>query len=449
MARMRMMLGLVPLSLLLVGGCGSEDDAQSRLTLASAKLQGVPSGKGTIPDADAVRSVYAEVRELLDPVLDRGLPAEQASAHLIIAETQLGEGGPAIRALAQGENKALQRLGEVESLLEVWQVAETKREVASSFDASEQIAKLRQEMEQFERQRDEALRQRQELQTQLDDLNARIAQLLEQANAQRDEAARLELEAASAGPDQVVALVRQAQVHKRQGDALVMEAEKLRGQVEQIAPRIERLTLRIEAAEKDRNLRSQSLASIQDIVRIRREAAQAAQREADGFRDELETLVFGDDGLLAYRTQELARLLSEAEGVWSRALASARKASSGLRQAAQLMVGRIQQAHGQALLQHAQGLTTLRGTLERLAAHDDLRSAQLEQAIDETTQAEREAYQKSADLLQEASDAFGGAGIGGEADRELERLQQSLAAQIQRANDRLQDLGGTPQDGEG
>ncbi len=445
MARMRLMLGLVPLSLLLMSGCGSEDDAQSRLTLASAKLQGIPSGKGTIPDAGAVRSVYAEVRELLDPVLERGLPVEQASASLIIAETQLGEGGPAIRALARGEGEALQRLGEVESLLEVWQVAETKREVASSFDASEQIAKLRREMEQFEQFRDEALRERQELQSRLDTVNARIAALLEQAGTQRDEAARLELEAASANVGQVVALVRQAQVHKRKADGLVMEAEKLRGEIERIAPQIDRLTLRIEAAEKDRILRSQNLASIEEIARIRRQASEAARREADGFRDELSALLFDDDGLLAFRTQELTSLLDDAEAVWSRALASARKASSGLRQASQLMAGRIQQAHGQALLQHGQGLTTLRGTLERVAAHDALRNAQLQQAIDEVTQAARDAYQKAADLLQAASDAFGAAGIAGDADDELESLQRSLAAQVQRARDRLQDLG-TDQD---
>jgi len=123
---------------LLIAGCGSEDDAQSRLTMASAMLQGIPTGHGTIPAQETTRDLFKEVRELLQPVLTDGLPAEQAAAHLIISETQMSDASAKIRGVSDLEREALSRLMEIETTLSNLRVLESRRTLAEAFSADEE-----------------------------------------------------------------------------------------------------------------------------------------------------------------------------------------------------------------------------------------------------------------------------------------------------------------------
>lgn len=425
------------LALLLLAGCGSEDDAQRRLTMASAKLQGVPSGRGTIPDPVAAGRIFQEVRQELQPVLDRGLPAEQAAANLIIAETQMAEAAASIRAASEQNQKLRDRLGEIASVLGVWTVSDTKRDIAASFDVGEQRETLRADLARLDQQRDKAARERGELQTQLEAINGQMDALIAQADARREQAANLEMQGDSASPAQRVSLVREAQEHARAADALIVQSELLRGEIEQIAPRIDRLALEIESASKDRALREASLATLEESVALRAQAAQDAQGEADAFRSELLGLLFDADGLESFRTGASEGAHADAVSALEKAHGSARKASSALRQGSQLMSARILQARGQLLLNRARTLSAYADTLGRIAEipafAGESRLASAIAAVDESA---RTAFADAATALQEASDAFSSAGMSGDAQEQLESLQASLARSIQDAQDR-------------
>lgn len=426
----------IALALLLLAGCGSEDDAQRRLTMASAKLQGVPSGRGTIPDPVAAGSIFQEVRQELQPVLDRGRPAEQAAASLIIAETQLSEASASVRAASEQNQKLRDRLSEIASVLGVWTVSDTKREVAASFDAGEQRETLRADLARLDQQRDAAARERGSLQQELDAINGQIDALRAQADGHRQQAASLDMQADSAPPAQRVSLVRQAQEHARAADALIVQGELLRGEIEKLVPRIERLSLEIESASKDRALRDASLATLEESIALRAEAVRNAQAEADAFKAELLSLLFDGDGLESFRTGASESAHAEAIAALEKSHASARKASSALRQGSQLMSARILQARGQVLLNRARTLSSYANTLDRIAQIPAFAGEpRLARAIAEVNESARAAFADAAASLQEASDAFSSAGMSGDAQDELESLQASLARSIQAARD--------------
>ncbi len=443
MNRRRLNLLAMPLACVLLSGCGSDEDMQGLISEATARLEAIPSGRGTIPQQKAASAVYREVREILRPVLDGGLDAEKAAASLIIGETEFAEAATKVREATKEQRGALAGLMKVEATLNVWQVAETRRSVAASFDVGDERQKLRSEIAELDGAIASERQVLEGLKGTLDDINAQIHELDTKANGERAEAAKLEIQADSADPTEALPLISQAQKHSRQADAYVMQAEKLRGEVERLAPQIDRQELRISGDQSAKQVRSEDLDGLSESEQFHATQASEATIEADKIRDDLVQMLFGNDGIEGVFSGPLQQALEDAESALAQAQRSARNGSN-LRQQSRLLVGRIAQTHGQVLLNQAQEITRFRATLRRLAAIDAIAGGEprIASRLSEMHQGEIDAYNAAAEAIQEASDAFGGAGMGGEARDLLDRLQTELAESRQAAQDRVADLGG-------
>ncbi len=433
----------IPLAGAMLGGCGSEEDMQALLAKASAELAVIPGGRGTIPLAERSEGPYAEVRKILQPVLESENSAEKAAAHLIIGEIELAEATAQLRLTTEKQREALERVMEIEARVNVWQVAETRQALAASFDASNERQKLGTEIQVL----DASIAKEQQtlagMRTELDAINSQILELNAQAETERGEVAKLEIQADSADPMTALPLITEAQRHSRLADGFIMQAEKLRGQIERLAPKIDRQELRIKGEQSARQVRTEDLSDLTESEQFHEQQAREASSEATTIRNEVIALLFGSDGLAAFYDGALQQAMSDADDAFEQAYRAARSGSE-LRQQSQLLTGRVRQAQAQGLLNQAREVGRFRKTLGRLASTEALASGEprIASKLTELRQIEIDAFTAASNAIQEAADAFSSAGMRGEAQDFADALQAELAESRQAADDQITDLGG-------
>ena len=229
MNRRHLNLLAIPLAGVMLVGCGSEENMQASLAKASARLGVIPTGRGTIPPPWLSGEPFAEVRTILQPVLQSENAAEKAAAHLILAQIELAEAAEKFREASATQREALERVMEIEARVSVWQVSETRRSLAASFDVGAERQKLQSEIDELNTSIASEQQNLASMRAELDEINAKILEFTKQAESERGEVAKLEIQADAADATASLPLIKEAQRHSRIADGFIMQAEKFPG----------------------------------------------------------------------------------------------------------------------------------------------------------------------------------------------------------------------------
>lgn len=444
--RVRTMLALALASgLVSMGGCDGSEDSQTLLTRAADQLEILSAGTSAPPDPAYAKRVYATVRSTLAPVLAAGLPAEQAAANLLIAETQLGEAADASATASAATQGMFDRLADARAIFARWQAVDARATALENLTTDGEIDKARKAINESQTLENQRQAEHAELAEQITGHRAVIDEMVAQITDRRNKAATLRLEADGLSATDAVTLVRQSLWYGREADSFEMDAELIRLEVQRLSPRADALTIEIDNLARQQESLTEVVARL--LLRDTQTQAEAskARRHASSLAEQLDGLLFGGDGLAGFRAGALADQTQTAIAAYTKANATARAAQNEMRSQAQMSIARAQQSIARLHWMHARTLESYQVMLADLSAIPDYADAddnsaykgeieQIATRIDEALTAASTAYEAARSAL----DAIGARDP--KARASIQAAQQLLSASAQATGDRTIDL---------
>lgn len=402
----------------LLVGCDQGGQAEQALRQAAEKIRLANSGVGApLPEAQG-REIFGEVRRILAPVQEKGVAAERDAAKLILAEAQIGEASLDSRAATAALIESASRLQMAQRRVHDWQRTVDSAANVLSVSVLDGVPTLRARLDEHA----SALRTRQAekaaLEKQIADLEAQKAEALAQAQEERNASGELRLRADATTPIEALGLVRESQWRSRSADALEFRADAIEADIAALRPQVSEIDAHIGQLNDESQAIQMAIANLEAQDRASKQLAADLGARAEEIAAQIDELVFGSDGLIAYRKATLAPAVDKAVSGFEQAASGARGVQGSMRAQGQSTAARAMQASGTLQTQLATDQANVLGLLEAMKAipaYEGGGASEWRQAVTELTEARATTVEAAVTALQAASDALESAGIKGDA----------------------------------
>lgn len=419
----------------LLAGCDRDTATSRAVDDARMQLLAMSSGETLTPPGHRA-AVYQNVLTQLRPVASQGTSSQNAAASLLIAQVQAGLAEAPMGAAAELEAQTLHGMNEVRSMLSQWLVLNAAATAAASYDPAPELNSIQQQIRAGQQRISEADAAKAEVEARTADLRQQAQKKLQDARSLRQESARLRQQVANQTATEGEQTLMKAREIVRRADAMEVEAAELDARAEQIEPQIVEATTRAEGVRTQLEALEAATREVQQRGREAVSEAQEARKSAADVASELHAAL---QELEKLRSGELAQQYEAAINGYQESAASARKALSENRVAANLAIGTAQQAIGALQWGRSHGMAFYDETLSALAeAKPALPQAQqYRQMTQRTATARQEALDAATEAFSAAFDAYKAAGAG---DR-MDRVNAALGLIVSTTSGGSRDLG--------
>ncbi len=414
----------------LLTGCG-EDQAQLALEDASRQLTALNAGANARQWTSD--EVYNDVLSKLSSLPGSPTEAQQAAAALMTAQAHRGLAELHAAEASDLMSNAQRLIGPGEAELRAFEAAQSRAEVAASFDPSSLQQAIDDRRQAARAELSAITTQISALQQQASQLGEQIAQQRADADEQRLLAAELQSQVDQQDAVAGVATAQRAHEARRAADAIALRALELEQQVGIIEQQIaeleilsEKSTAQLAALDEAEN------ALTERTQRIRSEAAEAqttAQQAAQRFT----AVVSGDGGLDQHHATLIPAPFDSAVEAYERAIRSAQQARSTDRASASLALGLAHHALANLHITRAEGLAAYASMLD--AAGDLPGGQQFASRASQATDRLREHTLAAGAAYEEAIGGYEGSG----ARQEAADIRDELTARLAQLRARVLD----------
>lgn len=350
----------------LPAACERADQNQHALATGSAKLQANSGGAYATPYDSFQSKNYKDTIALAKPVASAEEKTPQAAAaSVLVGTSQLGQAQAQLDEAALLEQAVINQASLLRVLLDNWVAYSIAADTAQGFDPAPMLTRI-------DADRAERDREVQTLQSQLQEVEGRLADLRSKAKAKLEEADKYSLEFAKAreslaslSASEAETVLTSAREQRRKGDAIRVEASRLQAQADVTQPQAEELKVLIAATQnRIASLDREKLELSERAQQGRAASAQSRSAAADTAKQ----IESGLADLASARSSGVIAKYDEAIASLRAAAASAKAAASDSSLSGKILVGRTQLALAGALSAKASSLKSYGAFLHRFSA---------------------------------------------------------------------------------
>lgn len=239
-------IALSGMALSSAAGCSRSDDAQAAVKQAGRSFGSIAAGDPT--DAETFsKKTYEETEQLVKEFAgsEDGY-AEAAAVTLSLAK--LGQASLASQQASTAEIKSLRKARVVRGMINEWLTMSAIAQAAGMFDPSAELAEISNIISMRNDDIKQYQAQREQIESQIAELEALIAQLRSKSEAERNKAGGLELQMPRVSATQAAQIVERVREHTLRADQFELEAIRNEGVVGQLRPGAREISLNVEKA---------------------------------------------------------------------------------------------------------------------------------------------------------------------------------------------------------
>ena len=415
--------------LICLAGCGRDSDEQS-VAEASIMLAAMDNGSGTPSPEVSAKAGYTEVINSLQSIAGGDGP-HAADAAVLVAEAQQGIAVQATERAAELLHAAQLRQSSIRAQLRAWQMHSAAAAAAASYDASPEIAAIDRSTREKQDQAEAEQARKATIEADIAGLLRQVTDRLAQASELRAQAGNLRLEIARVSETEGLRLTEQIRELSRAADKLEFEAREIKVRADRRNLDLQESEVEITKLTNQIELLGQSRSAVQTRAAASQEQAARARGDAEKAAVEIASRVdTGENALTPFMDTQASAAMQEAISGFKSAIASANKARSTRKSAANLAIGQAQQNLADIQWSYAQSLDSYAQLMAELASAQPALPAAAEYAsrAETASQQATEAKQAAYDGYQAAKSAYSGAGATGDARDRLNAVGSRLDA---------------------
>lgn len=390
----------------LLAGCGGRGEDAEAISRSARHLAAVGSAS-----VEGGPYTYASVSQELGG-LEKGSGTSAGIAAGLLAQSTQGQGSLEAGKAMLADRALFDEINEARSLSLRYMALTTTSASLASFDPSGDIAEITQEADALAQQAEQRREDRARLAEEIGRLEARVASLESDSGAKREQAAQMKLAAASMSAVDAAKLAGDIRTITRQADALDMEANRIKGQIETLRPRLAEIDGDVGKLDEQRQLaldfadelRAKQQTRNEKAVKLRADAASVAQR--------INALV---SSISDQREKNVIPAGDEAISLFERAIRASGKAGRVDRISAQLSKSAAQRRLAETLHLRGQGFGRFAALLDELAsASPPMPESETYAAMAQKQHAaEQDALAKAADMYEQTASTLQSSGVRG------------------------------------
>lgn len=406
-------------ALIALSGCSRSDEAQAAVKEAGRSFASISAG-----DPNAARShsekTYRETEQLAQQHAGSEDGYAEAAA-ISVALSKLGQASLASQDASSAETRSLQKARVIRGMINEWLTMSAIAQAAGKFDPSAEIreidgiVKLRQQdIAQYQRQREL-------INAEITELEAKIADLRDKSRSERNEAGALELQMPRLNAAEAAKLAERVREHTLRADQFELEAIRVEGVVGQLKPGAREINLNVEKARSQIELLQKAVEELRERETSSRSDAQQAQQNADAAAKRIADAVSDYD---QFRDSEVASANEKAISTTRSAISALRDASNATKKVAQMTKSSAQQTLAECFSRQAGGFA------EAALLYQSLKEAGLsgnwDSKIQAATDAQEEAKTSAQQAYQDAASSLRSARATGAEAQKVEATAQRL-----------------------
>jgi DNA-binding transcriptional MerR regulator len=409
--------------------CG-QDEAQAAVRTANIQFEAIAAGDVNFR-MDDVLAEYQDIESGVSEHAGAGTGYAEAAA-VSLAQSKLGQAAHAAQESARAHSDAIRRVRVIRATLSEYLTLSAIAQAASLYNPDEDLAELRDITQLRQADADRYQAQKNEIDNQIADLEAKIAALRARAIAERHQAGNIKLSMTDVSAQRAAELAADAREFTLRADQYDLEADRISGRVGQLRPTAAEIALNAENAASQITMLQRSMDEATERARSSQQDASEARAAAAGARDRLANLANEFRNFHAETVETLGdkvtRLLRAAESDLSPARESLKVSAAATKASIKEALG---SAHSRSATGHADAAAIYQSLADAGVPGDFARLAQESRAaMDESLTASGEAFAAAAAALRSIR-------VSGDA---RDRLEQAAL--------RLDRLGGNEPDAE-
>ena len=402
--------------LIWLAGCGRDADEQS-VSDASIMLAAMDNGSGTPSPEVSAKAGYNEVINSLQSIANGDGP-HAADAAVLVSEAQQGIAVQATERAAHLLHTAQLRQSSIRAQLRAWQMHNAAADAAASYDATPEIAAIDRSTREKQDQAEAEQARKATIEADIAGLLRQVTDRLAQASDLRAQAGNLRLEIARVSETEGLRLTEQIRELSRAADKLEFEAREIKVRADRRNLDLQESEVEITKLTNQIVLLGQSRTAVQTRAAAAQEQAARARGDAQKAAVEIAARVdSGENALTPFMETQASAVMQEAISGFKSAIASANKARTTRKSAANLAIGQAQQNLADIQWTYAQSLDSYAQLMAELASAQPALPAAAEYASRAQTSRQRatEAKQAAYDGYQAAKSAYAASGASGDA----------------------------------
>lgn len=341
-AGIAILTGLSGLAVLPMTGCDGPSASAAALDEAASLMSTLSASANTPAARDFARErVYQRIISTLEPVQNQGTESQQAAARLLLAQARIGLADQPFADAGAAQARVLNRVTAAEGALSSYVQLSGHAAALERFDPRDTLADLRDRTSRLEREREQAIRER-------DALAGEIAALREQADARNTDAQRLRnavaevrLRAARQTATEAAEMLAGVRGQTREADRFEMQGADLAAQADLMEPALAELRVGIERIEAQQAALARAGERAQATAQRSTEDARAAREAAQQVARDLSQQI---DEFLRLHAEEVDPRIEETVTGLDRAVSLANQAARELRGSARATGAQASQA---------------------------------------------------------------------------------------------------------
>jgi len=413
--------------LIWLAGCGRDADEQS-VSDASIMLAAMDNGSGTPSPESSAKAGYNEVINSLQSIANGDGP-HAADAAVLVSEAQQGIAVQATERAAHLLHTAQLRQSSIRAQLRAWQMHNAAADAAASYDAAPEIAAIDRSTREKQDQAEAEQARKATIEADIAGLLRQVTDRLAQASDLRAQAGNLRLEIARVSETEGLRLTEQIRELSRAADKLEFEAREIKVRADRRNLDLQESEVEITKLTNQIVLLGQSRTAVQTRAAAAQEQDARARGDAQKAAVEIAARVdSGENALTPFMDTQASAVMQEAISGFKSAIASANKARTTRKSAANLAIGQAQQNLADIQWSYAQSLDSYAQLMAELASAQPALPSAAEYASRAQTarQQATEAKQASYDGYQAAKSAYAASGASGDARDRLNAVGSRL-----------------------
>lgn len=298
----------------MLSACG-DDPAEQAVYNASHMFQSVAAGDENAFMAEAL-TAYKEIGAEVSPYAGSETGFAEAAA-VTLAQSKLGEASYAAQEAARAEAQAMHRVRVLRAGVSEYMVLDAIARAASVYDPAEDLSALEALVDTRAEDAARYAAQQREIDGEIAQHEAKIADFRSRANAERQKAGAIELRMTDVSAQEAANLAAEVREHTLRADQFDFEGDRIAGVVGQLRPTAAEIALNAKNAQDQIKLLERSLDEVRERARASQEDAAQARQAAGVARDRLAKLgsEFRDfrSDEVASKSNTVTRLISDAK----------------------------------------------------------------------------------------------------------------------------------------
>ncbi len=385
-----------------LAGCSRSDESQTAVKQAGRSFTSIAAGNPNAADSFSQKT-YTETEQLVSQYAgsEDGY-AEGAAVTLALA--QLGQAALASQDATTAETASLHKARVIRGMINEWLTMSAIAQAAGQFDASAELAEINSLITMRQDDVQKYTTQREQMDSEIAEIDALIADLRTKADAQRNESGALELQMPRVSATQAAEIVVRVREHTLRADQYELEAMRNEGIVGQLRPGAREISLNVDKASSQIQL----LEDARDELRTREASSrQDAQEARDAAVAASSRIKAAAADYAQFRDNEVNSANEKTISLTRKSISSLRDANNVIKSIASLTKSSAQQTLAESYSRqaggHAEAAILYNALLESGVSGDWASMAQsATDAQTEAREAANEAYQNAASSLRGA-----------------------------------------------